>query len=143
MTESVQERIATERIRTEHISVMVAAVLMTVGGWSGLVYLFINTLPTVVNRWIFFALFYVALSGTSLPFIRYLNKRFARSGVPPVPGMVLVRQSCWVGLFGTACAWLRIPRVLSWSVAFFLALALVMIEIFLRLRERAQWSPGD
>jgi hypothetical protein len=46
-----------------------------------------------------------------------------------------------VGLFGTACAWLRVPRVLSWSVAFFLALSLVAIEAFLRLRERSQWRP--
>jgi hypothetical protein len=143
VSDNVQERIAVERIRTEHTSVMVAAVLMAVGGWSGLVYLVVNTLPTVANRWIFFALLYVALSGTALPFIRYLNKRFARTDAPPVPGMVLVRQSNWVGLFGTACAWLRIPRVLSWSVAFFLALALVVIEVFLRLRERSQWSPED
>jgi hypothetical protein len=92
-------------------------------------------------RWIFFALLYTALSGTALPFARYLNERFRKSDAPPVLANVLVRQGNWVGLFGTACAWLRVPRVLSWSVAFFLALSLIAIEAFLGLRERSQWRP--
>jgi hypothetical protein len=37
----------------------------------------------------------------------------------------------------TTCAWLQIPRVLSPPIAVLLALALVVIEGFLRLRERA------
>ena len=110
-------------------------------GWAGLVWLITNRLPTVPNRWLFFALLQVALTGTALPFVHYLNERFRRSGAPSVPPNVLVRQDNWVGLFGTACAWLRVPRVLSWPVAFFLALSLVAIETFLRLRERSQWRP--
>lgn len=125
----------------DYTGVLIAGLLLAGIGWSGLLYLFINTLPTVGMRWAFFALFYVALSGTALPFVRYLNERFRRPGSPSVPPNVLVRQGNWVGLFGTACAWLRVPRVLSWPVAFFLAFSLVAIETFLRLRERSQWRP--
>ena len=125
----------------DYTGVLIAGLLLAGIGWSGLLYLFINTLPTVGMRWVFFALLYMALSGSALPLARYLNERFRRPGAPPVPPNVLVRQSSWVGLFGTACAWLRVPRVLSWPVAFFLALSLVAIETFLRLRERSQWRP--
>jgi hypothetical protein len=36
------------------------------------------------------------------------------------------------------CAWLQIPRVLNPAIAVLLALSLVVIEVFLRLRERSQ-----
>jgi hypothetical protein len=48
---------------------------------------------------------------------------------------VILRQSIWVGLFVVACAWLQIPRVLNPLIAFFLALSLIVIEVFLRARE--------
>lgn len=125
----------------DHTGVLIAGFLMAGIGWSGILYLFTNTLPTVGMRWVFFALLHVALSGTALPFARYLNERFRHPDAPPVMSGVLVRQANWVGLFGTACAWLRVPRVLSWPVAFFLAFSLIAIETFLRLRERSQWRP--
>jgi hypothetical protein len=34
------------------------------------------------------------------------------------------------------CAWLQIPRVLNWSIAFFLAIVFIVLEAFLRSRER-------
>ena len=122
----------------DYTGVLIAGLLLAGIGWSGLLYLFANALPTVGMRWVFFALLYTALSGTALPFARYLNERFRRADAPFVPPSVLVRQASWVGLFGTASAWLRVPRVLSWPVAFFLALSLAAIETFLRLRERSE-----
>lgn len=127
-----------EHVEATHTSVVMAGILLAVGGWSGLVWLVSNTLPTVPNRWAFYALLHVALTGTALPFVRYLNKRFARErGLFIRPGM-LVRQATWVGLFGTACAWLRIPRLLSIPLTILLVLALFAIEALLRLRERLQ-----
>lgn len=122
----------------DYTGVLIAGLLLAGIGWSGLLYLFANALPTVGMRWVFFALLYTALSGTALPFARYLNERYRRKDAPPVSPSVLVRQASWFGLFGTACAWLRVPRVLSWPVAFFLALSLAVIETFLRLRERSE-----
>jgi hypothetical protein len=131
-----------EFIEATHTSVVIAGVLLAVGGWAGLVGLVSNTYPTVDNRWAFFALFHVALTGTALPFVQFLNKRFARPGMPPITAAALVRQATWVGLFGTACAWLRIPRLLSWGVAAVLVLALVVIEILMRLRESGRYRRG-
>lgn len=137
------ERRATRRefVEATHTSVVVAGVLLAVGGWSGLVWLVANTLPTVPNRWAFYALLQIALTGTALPFVRFLNRRFARSRGLFIPPGVLVRQATWVGLYGTICAWLRIPRLLSIPLAVLLALAFVMIEFLLRLRERIQVNP--
>ncbi len=128
-------------VEAEHTSAVVAGTLLAVGGWSGLIWLVTNTLPTVPYRWAFYALLQVALTGTALPFVRLLHRRFSRHAGAHVKAGVLVRQAVWVGLFVTTCAWLRIPRLLSVPVAVVLALALVAIEALLRLRERTAWQP--
>jgi hypothetical protein len=54
------------------------------------------------------------------------------------------RARCWPsagGLWGTVCAWLRIPRLLSVPVALIIALALAAIEALLWVRERTAWHP--
>lgn len=125
-------------IEATHASVVFAGVLLAVGGWAGLVWLVVNRYPTVINRWMFFALLHVALTGTALPFVRYLNKRFARPEAPPAPPGVLMRQATWVGIFGALCIWLRISRLLSWPMAIGLVMAVTAIEVLIRLRESAQ-----
>ncbi len=119
-------------ITPEQAGLIVAAMVMAVTGWVGLWLLITTTLPTAFPRWLFFVFLYLAVTGTVLPFVRYLNARFTRSG--PAIGVVL-RQSIWVGLFVVACAWLQIPRVLNPVIALILALSLVVIEWFLHLRE--------
>lgn len=128
-------------VDSEHASVVVAGVLVAVGGWSGLTWLLTNTYPTVPNRWVFYALLQIALAGTALPFVRLLNRRFARNSALYIRPGVLVRQAIWVGIFGTTCTWLRIPRLLSVPLAVVIALALVAIESLFRLRESMQWRP--
>src|SRR5574341_1111855 len=130
-----------EYVEATHASVVVAGVIMAVAGWSGLVWLLTNELPTVPNRWTFYALLQIALTGTALPFIRVLHQRFSREHALFIKPGVMVRQAIWVGLFGTACAWLRIPRLLSLPLAIVLILALIVIETLLSLRERMQWHP--
>lgn len=125
-------------VEATHTSVVLAGVALAVGGWSGLVWLVTNTLPTVSNRWAFYALVQIALTGTALPFVRFLHKRFSRAGGLYVTPGVLVRQATWVGLFVTTCVWLRIPRLLSVPLVILIALALAAIEFLLRARERMQ-----
>lgn len=119
----------------DHFGVLIAAVLMAVMGWAGLFQLVTTTLPRVGQRWLFFVLLHIAITGTVLPFVRFLNVRFTSIERELPPGGVIVRQSIWVGLFVITCAWLQIPRVLSWPIVFFLALIFVVVEVFLRSRE--------
>jgi hypothetical protein len=119
----------------DHTGVLIGGALMALIGWAGLWLLVTSTLPTAFPRWLFFVCLYLAVTGTALPFVRFLNMRF--TGPHGVPGGVILRQSIWLGLFVVACAWLQIPRVLNPVIAGVLALSLAVIEFFLRLRERA------
>lgn len=121
-------------IPPEHAGIITAATVMAVTGWIGLWLLVTTSLPTAFPRWLFFVALYLAVTGSVLPFVRFLNMRFSPEDVIPPAGVIL-RQSIWIGLFVVACAWLQMPRVLNPVIAFFLALSLVVIEVFLYVRE--------
>jgi hypothetical protein len=124
-----------ERIPPDHLGVLITGVALMLLGWGGLYVLVTTTVPRVGQQWMFFLLLQIAVTGTALPFVRYLNVRFTPVTADLPPGGVIVRQSIWIGLFALLCAWLQILRVLSLPVAFFLAVVLLGIEIFLRSRE--------
>lgn len=121
----------------DHRGVLLAAFVLAGVGWLGLIQLVSATLPLAFPRWLFFILLFIAVTGTVLPFVRYLNVRFTPEELPYPDGGVILRQSIWFGLFAVMCAWLQIPRVLTVPIAFFLGLSFVVIEVYLRLRERA------
>jgi hypothetical protein len=122
-------------IPADHIGILLAALLMIIVGWGGLVLLVRTQEPFIGARWLFLVLLNIAVAGTVMPIVRYINVRLTPLNRMLPPGGVIVRQSVWFGLFVIACAWLRLPRVLSPAIMFFLALAFVVVEIFLRSRE--------
>jgi hypothetical protein len=117
---------------------MISALVFMLVGWGGLYLLVTNIAPYVGPRWAFLALLLVAVTGTVLPFVRFLNIRFTPLRAPLPSGAILVRQSVWFGLFVVICAWMQILRILNAPLAFFVALAFVVLEVFLRSREIAQ-----
>jgi len=127
-----------ETLLEAHGPVLAAAALLAGVGWVGLGIIVVTTIPTLFPRWLFFALGLTAFTGTTVPFVRLLHRRFTPAGVAPTPGHVILRQSLWVGLFGATCAWLQLGRVLSLPVAFLLAVGLIAIEWFLRARDRSR-----
>jgi hypothetical protein len=120
-------------------SVLPAAITLAVIGWGGLVAVVYLTLPTVGPRWLFFFMGVLALTGSALPFLAFLNRRFPTT--PPAMSGVILRQSLWVGIYGTTLAWLQIGRVLTLPMALVLAVGLLIIEWLMRLREKSQWKP--
>jgi hypothetical protein len=114
--------------------------LMTIG-WGGLaVMLFVfNEPPLVWARWGFFALWFIALTGTALPFVFLLNLRFVSN--PPIEPHAIVRQALWVGVYGATLAWLQIGHLVTLWVWMGLAGGLIAIEYLIRLRERSRWQP--
>lgn len=128
---------ATERSGTppDHVGVLVASLLLIVAGWGGLYAVVTTQIPRVGPRFVFFVCVFLAVAGTLMPVIRYLNVRFTPASRALPPGGVIVRQSAWAGLYAVTCAWLQIPRALSLPIALFLALAIIIIEVFLRSRE--------
>ncbi len=120
---------------SDHTGMIIAALLMIGIGWGGLYSLVTSQLPSVGQRWLFFILLHLAVAGTMIPFLRYINVRTTPITRAVPPSGVIVRQAVWFGMYAVACAWLQILRALTVPILFFLALAFVVIEIFLRSRE--------
>ncbi|MFC1960125.1 hypothetical protein ACFLYO_05405 [Chloroflexota bacterium] len=123
---------------SDHKGILIASAVMIIVGWLGLYKLVTTTLPLAFPRWLFFILLFTAVTGSVLPFLRYFNMRLTPANYPALPGGIILRQSIWCGLYAVTCAWLQIPRVLNLPVAFFLALSFIVIEVYLRLRERSE-----
>lgn len=118
---------------------MLAALLLAAIGWLGLFLLVNVALPTIGPRWLFFAFLTTAATGTSLPFVWLLHRRFDRGPAAP---SVLLRQGLLVGLYVSLCVWLQINRSLSLGLALAIALGFAAIEFLIRLIEGSRWRPG-
>jgi hypothetical protein len=112
---------------------------LMITGWGGLLVLIYSYPPTVWPRWLFFFFGVLAVTGTALPFVAFLNRRFPST--PPAEPNVVMRQAIWVGIYLPTLAWLQIPRVLTVAQVIMLGVAFIIIESLLRLRERSQWTP--
>jgi hypothetical protein len=119
---------------------MVAALLLAGIGWVGLILLVNVALPTIGPRWLFFAFLMTAVTGTALPFVWLLHRRFDAGS--PSPPATLLRQGLLVGLYISLCAWLQINRSLSLGLAIAIALGFVAMEGLIRLVESSRWRPG-
>jgi hypothetical protein len=108
-----------------------AAAIMAITGWLGLLLLLNSTLPTVGPRWLFFFLLALATTGTALPFIWLLHRRFSPD--TQAPPSTLLRQALLLTLFIELCTWLQINRSLSLPLAILLALGLIVLGILLRI----------
>lgn len=120
-------------------SFAIASLLSMVMGWGGLFLLITQTLPYVWPRWGFFVLALIAVTGTLLPLVYFFHRRFPDD--PPADANVIVRQALWFGIYGATLAWLQLGRLVTVYVILGLAGGLIAIEYFLRLRERAHWTP--
>jgi len=116
-----------------------SALILMLLGWGGLYLLITLTVPDVWPRWGFFVLVLVAITGTLLPVIYFLHRRFPDT--PPADTNVIVRQAMWFGIYGATLAWLQLGHLVTVYVILGLAGGLIAIEYFLRLRERSHWSP--
>jgi hypothetical protein len=108
-------------------------------GWGGLALLLNRTLPTVWPRWGFFALWFIALTGTALPLAYFLNLRFLTD--PPAEPNVIIREAVWAGAYGATLAWLQLGHLVTLWVWVGLAGGVIAVEYFIRLREQARWRP--
>lgn len=129
---------------SDHVGLLFSAVLLMLAGWGGLYFVISSTQPRIGGGlWLFFACLMLAVIGTAIPFVRYLNVTITPTNVEVPPSGVIVRQSIWIGLFVVMCAWLQIPRALSLPLAFFIAMVFIVVEVFLRTREIASLRSDD
>lgn len=112
-----------------------SALALTLIGFGGLYYIVTQTLPFVWSRWAFFVFMFMGLAGISLPIIYFFHKRFPSE--PPVESNVIMRQSFWIGAYGTTLAWLQLGKLVTLNVMLVLAGGIIAAEYFIRLREKA------
>lgn len=116
-----------------------AALILLLIGAGGLYLVLTYTEPSGGTRWLFFFFGVLACTGLALPVTAYLNRRFP--SIPPPTPAVVVRQALWIGIYIPILLWLRIGRLVNFSLAILLAAGFILIEWLLRLRERSSWKP--
>jgi hypothetical protein len=119
---------------------LLTTIFLIIVGWGGLSLLANFSLPTIWPRWIFFALWIIALSSTSIPVIYFISTRFSSKKFEP---QVMVRQALWVGILGGTLAWLQLARLINIYVVLGLVVGFLAMEYLLRLRERSRWQIPD
>ncbi len=116
------------------------SILLMVVGWAGLISTVLFFLPNGGTRWLFFFTLFLAVTGSVLPLVAFLNQRFP--GEPPASRLAILRQALWFGIYAASLAWLQLGRMLTPVVAMLILVGLLIIELLLRLRERSQWKPN-
>ena len=127
--------------RSKTLSILVTSIILNLIGWVGLILLLNLSLPTLGPRWLFFLQLTIAISGLALPILFFLHLRFPTD--PPAEMNVYIREALFISIFVDMLAWLQLGRMLSPLRAFLVAVGIVAIEFFLRLRERSQFKPKE
>lgn len=127
--------------KSKTLSILITSIVLNLIGWVGLILLLNFSLPTLGPRWIFFLLLTIAISGLALPILFFLHLRFPTD--PPAEMNVYIREALFVSIFVDMLAWLQLGRVLSPLRAFLVAVGMVAIEFFIRLRERSKFKPKE
>ena len=120
-------------------SIIPLTLVLAIPGWFWLIYLMTSTIPSLGNRWMFFASAVLAISGLSMPLVAYLNRFIQPFG--PATFETVVRESTLFGLYAGILLWLNKGQVLSLGLALILGAGLGLIELLIRLRKRSQWQP--
>jgi hypothetical protein len=115
------------------------ALILMVIGWGGLalIILVLGIPPFVWARWGFFALWFIALTGTALPVTYFLNLRFPSK--PPAESNAIIREAMGVGFYAAALAWFQLGHLMALWAWMGLAGGLIALEWIIRWRERARW----
>jgi hypothetical protein len=122
-------------------SVLPLALVLAIPGWLWLIYLMTRTVPSLGNRWMFFAAAVLAISGTVMPLVAYLNRFIQPFG--PANFDTIVRESAMMGVYAGILLWLNKGQVLSASLALILGVGLILIELLVRLRKKSHWQPDQ
>jgi hypothetical protein len=110
-------------------------------GWAGIALLINVTVPFLLPRWLFYFCLSIAMTGTALPLVWYLNRRFSPEQFPS--GNVLWREGMEVGGLIALLAWLQVGRILSAALGWIFFAVFLAVEILLRVYENSRWTPAD
>jgi len=114
------------------------AFLVGVGCWGGLIYLMTYYIPDSSTIALSLFLVFLAVVGTVMPIVHFLNYRFGAQRGPEGSTRVdrwrVWRQSSLLGLLAVLGLWFQLSRILSWIVVVLLVGVFFLIEMFFRTR---------
>lgn len=116
------------------------SLILGITGFMGLMFLIFFSEPTLGPRWLFFFFLTICSSGLALPAVYILQRRLARQYVPIG---VLLREAILFSIFIDLCAWLQLGRIISNLIILILAIGFILLEVFLRMAEKAAFKPED
>jgi hypothetical protein len=114
--------------------------LFAVLGWGGVAAVVTLTLPFLFPRWLFFFSLFIALNGTALPAVWYLNRRFTAERFPGEG--VLVREAVEAASLGVFLIWLQAGRMFTPFLGWIFFAAFLAVELLLRVYEHSRWIPA-
>jgi hypothetical protein len=118
--------------------ITLAAILLAVVGWWGLYELTGTMGPDQPSaQTLFYALLFLAITGTLVPPAAFLNRRFAPQQVKH-DSMRFLRHAAWAGLCLTSWAWLQTHRIFNVAFALVIALVFVALEVMISRMRSAE-----
>jgi hypothetical protein len=121
------------------VGLFLTALMLAVAGWAGVTAVILMTLPFLLPRWLFFFSLFLALAGTAMPVVWYLNRRFAAERFPAEG--VLVREALEAAALGVFLVWLQAGRMFTPFLGWVFFGALLAVELLLRIYENSRWTP--
>ncbi len=119
---------------------MPVGLILTAIGGTGLVYIFFNTKPFIGPRWLLFFFTSILACGLSLPIFTMIQNRFSKKKVSEG---VLIRETILFAIYVDLLLWLQMGRVLTNAIILLVGAGFAMLEIFLRLSEKAVFTAGE
>ena len=89
----------------------------------------------------FFAAAVIAITGTAVPLVAYLNRIIKPFG--PATFEMIVRESTFVGIYAGILICLNKGQVLTYGLVIILGIGLFIVELLIRLRTRSEWHPEE
>ena len=114
--------------------------ILTATGGAGLAYLFLNTQPFIGPRWLLFFFTTLIACGLSMPVFTILQNRFSKKNFTEG---ILVRESILFAIYVDLLLWLQLGRVLNDLIMILLGAGFALLEIFLRISEKAVFNPKE
>jgi magnesium-transporting ATPase (P-type) len=120
--------------------IFTTSLMLSILGLGGLAFILITLEPTLWPRWLFYFFLTMAGTGVALPAAYIIQRRLAKQYVP---AKVLIREGLLFGIYLDLLAWLQIGRIASNLVIFLLAGGMILLEIFLRMAEKATFRADE
>ena len=120
--------------------ILISSIFLTILGGGGLAFIFQFLEPTLGPRWLLFFFLTIIGAGMALPISFLIQRRFSNQ---VVSGKVLIREATLFGIFLSLLAWLQLGRILTNLIILIIAAGFVLLEILLRMAEKATFNAED